>query len=402
MNQWSPRASLIDDDRAVTGSGFRVVQAVQEFSQDGGVETVAWELARAWERQGVPSTVLASKVGSGAGSVPIDIVAGWLSHVPTRGILRYAGRLLVIPGYTLAATRALRRHPDAVVLSHGDTLAGDVLIVHAVNAASLASKRQEGRRLHRLNPLHAWVAWRDRRMIGGLRYRWYVALSERVRDELTMLYGVPEERIRIIPNGIPLERFRPDPAAGAAIRAEFGIPASAKLLLFAGHEFDRKGLIYLAGAMEGLPDDTWVLVVGKGAPGPYRRAAGGSAARLVFAGARRDMPAFYNAADAFVLPTAYESFSLVCMEAMACGVPVFATMVGGIEGYLLDGVNGYEIKRESGDIARVLTPVLANPAALTRLSEGARRTAQRFGWDEIAAQYVALLREVWVSNKVGR
>ncbi len=158
-------------------------------------------------------------------------------------------------------------------------------------------------------------------------------------------------RIRVIPNGIDLNRFARDTAAGLRIRQEFGIPVDARLLLFAGHEFRRKGLAHAIGALERLGPDVWMLVVGSDNPAPYRKLATTSANRLVFAGSRTDMPALYAAADAFVLPTAYETFSLVCMEAMACSTPVFATPVGGIEDYLVDGVNGYQIKMDGADIA---------------------------------------------------
>ena len=381
---------------------FRIVQVIQEFSHDGGAETVAWELQRAWERAGIDSTVIASTVAEGCSTSAIETVAPWLGRVPTRGVLRHFGRLLVVPGFTLAATWALRRHRDAVVLSHGDALAGDVVIIHAVNAASLQSKREEGHWLWTLNPMHLWVALRDRHMIRGLRYRTFVALSERVKTELQELFGVPGSRIRIIPNGVPLDRFKHDPAAGVAVRAELGIPAAAKVLLFCGHEFDRKGLTHIAAAMDRLPPDTWLLVVGEDGAGPYRAAAGQSVDRVLFLGARRDMPALYSASDAFVLPTAYESFSLVCMEAMACGVPIFATMVGGIENYLVDGVNGHAIPRDAAAIAEILRPVLADPAALQRLGQGAAETAQRFGWDGIAAQYTDLLRSVWQEKTQAR
>ncbi len=374
---------------------FRIVQVIQEFSRDGGAETVAWELQRAWERAGIDSTVIASTVAEPVAPTVVERVSPWLGRVPTRGVLRHLGRFLVVPFFTVAATWALRRHRDAVVLSHGDSLSGDVVIIHAVNAASLQSKRDEGGWIWALNPMHLWVAVRDRLMIRGLRYRTYIALSERVRTELQDLYGVPGDRIRIIPNGVPLDRFRRDPAAGAAIRAELGIPSTDKVLLFCGHEFARKGLAYVAGALDHLPADTWLLVVGEDPAGPYRAAAGQSADRVRFLGARRDMPALYNASDAFVLPTAYESFSLVCMEAMACGVPIFATMVGGIESYLENDVNGHEITRDAIGIADILRPVLADPAALRRLSEGASETAQRFGWDGIAAQYAEMLQTIW-------
>ena len=214
------------------------------------------------------------------------------------------------------------------MLSHGDCLGGDVLVVHAVNRVNLLEKRRAGKRGWMLNPMHLWVSMRDRWMIGGLRYRMIVAVSNRVKRELMEHFGVPAERIRIIPNGIALDRFVGDPAAGQAIRREFGIPAEARLLLFAGHEFSRKGLSHLAGALPLLKANTWLLVVGADDPAVYRPLARGGKIAHGVRRARRDMPALYSAADAFVLPTAYESFSLVCMEAMACGVPVFATAVG--------------------------------------------------------------------------
>ena len=116
---------------------------------------------------------------------------------------------------------------------------------------------------------------------------------------------------------------------------------------------------------------------------------------MVFAGERRDLPRIYAAADAFILPTSYETFSLVCMEAMSCAVPVFATPAGGIEDYLVDGVNGYRIPQDASAIAAIIAPVLADDAKLAALSEGARSTALRFSWEAVAAQYTVLLQEIW-------
>ncbi|MFD0937483.1 glycosyltransferase family 4 protein, partial [Methylobacterium trifolii] len=327
--------------------------------------------------------------------------AGWLGRIPLRGRLRYLARTGVMPLFTVAATVALRRHRDAVVVSHGDSLKGDILVVHAVNAASLAEKRRGGDWRWRLNPMHAWVGLRDHLMIGGLRYRTYVAVSDRVSTELQQHYRVPEDRIRVIPNGIDLARFRREPEAGRAIRREFGIPPEARLLVFAGHEFARKGLSHVIGALERMPADTWLLVVGSDNPAPYRRLAQSAADRLVFAGHRTDMPAIYAAADAFVLPTAYETFSLVCMEAMACGLPVFATRVGGIEDYLVDGQSGFGILPESADIADKLAHAFADPALMERLGAGARETASRFGWDRVAQIYLGLIAEVRAAKRAG-
>jgi UDP-glucose:(heptosyl)LPS alpha-1,3-glucosyltransferase len=374
---------------------FEIVQIVQELSTAGGVETVASELARILTRNGLPNVVLASTVDDGlAREARVERVASWLARIPTRGPLRHIGRLLVVPLFTIAATRALARHPGAVVISHGDSLKGDVLVVHAVNAQSLREKHSAGQWRWMFNPMHLWVSLRDRWMIGGLRYRMYVAVSSRVTAELQRFYGVPSSRIRVIPNGIDLKRFSPDPGRGEAIRREFGIPADARVLLFVGHEFDRKGLAHAIGALERLGDKVWLMAVGSDNPAPYRKLAPTAQDRLVFTGPRSDLPALYSAADAFVLPTSYETFSLVCMEAMACALPVFATAVGGIEEYLKDGVNGFRITMDADDIAAKIAVAFNDPALMRRMRDGARATAEAYGWDRVGAQYIELLTQV--------
>ena len=372
-----------------------IVQIVQELSTVGGAETVALELARAGNRAGVANHGIASTIGEGVGNdAKIDRVGASLARIPTRGILRHIGRFLVVPLFTLAATRAVMRQPRSVFVSHGDSLKGDILVVHAVNAQNLKEKRRANTWVWLLNPIHLWVAWRDRWMIGGLRYRIYVAVSPRVETELRDYYNVPRSRIRVIPNGIDLERFNRDPSAGRAIRREFDIADDVKLLLFVGHEFRRKGLEHAIAALERLGSDFRLLVVGSDSQTMYRRMAKTSSDRLIFAGSRTDMPAFYGAADALVLPTSYETFSLVCMEAMAASLPVFATPVGGIEDYLVDGVNGYQIKQDGADIAAKINAVFSDPALFKRLCIGARETALGYGWDSVGSQYLALLRQV--------
>jgi UDP-glucose:(heptosyl)LPS alpha-1,3-glucosyltransferase len=380
---------------------FEIVQVVQELSTAGGVETVAAELARVFTRSGLPNVVLASAVSkASAQDIKVERVAPWLSLIATRGLLRHLGRILVVPIFTLAATRAIRtRYPHAVVISHGDSLTGDVLVVHAVNAQSLVEKRNAGKWRWRLNPMHLWVSLRDRWMISGLRYDTFVAVSSRVSAELQQIYSVPSSRIRVISNGIDLQRFSRSAESRTTIRRLFNIPLDARLLLFVGHEFERKGLAHAIGALDKLGDDTWLLVVGSDNPAPYRKLSPKAGERVIFAGARSDLPRLYSAADAFVLPTAYETFSLVCMEAMACSLPVFATAAGGIEEYLKDGVNGFQIRMDAGDIASKLAAAFADPALMERLREGAVATAKTYGWDRVGVQYIELLKQIDASKR---
>ncbi len=374
---------------------FEIVQVVQEFSTSGGVETVAYELAVAWDRAGIPNLVLASGLADGARTDRVRLIAPWLANIPTRGPLRHLGRLVVMPVFELLATLAIRAHRDSVILSHGNSFAGDALVIHAVNAASLQEKRRAGNWKWRLNPMHLWVAARDRLMIGGLRYRRYVAVSPAAATDIETFYRVPKRLIAVIPNGIDLDKFKPDASRRASIRREFNVPDDARVLLFVGHEFDRKGLAHAIGALEHLDRNVRLVVVGADDRAPYQHYAAVKDGRVVFAGERRDAPAFYAAADALVLPTAYETFSLVCMEAMATGIPVFATRVGGIEDYLEDGVNGYGIARDSADIAAKVGPVLSDASQLAALGAGARATATRYAWDGVAARYATLLQDIW-------
>ena len=374
---------------------LEIIQIIQELSTEGGAERVAWELARAFSRAGVKNRAISSTVGEPVGGITqIERIAAWLSHIPTRGTLRYLGRMIVVPVFTLAATRAARRHPSAVVLSHGDSLKGDAVVLHAINTENLSQKRLAGNWQWTLNLLHLWVWFRDLWMLSGLRYKMFVAVSARVSADLQRHYHVPASRIRVIPNGIDVERFQPDPIARQTIRQEFGIPDDARLIVFVGHEFRRKGLAPAIGALERLGGNARLLVVGSDNPAPYRKLAVTAGDRLLFAGPRHDMAAIYAAADALVLPTSYETFSLVCMEAMACGAPAFATRVGGIEDYLQDGINGYTITLDPQDIASKLELAFSDEALLARLRHGARATALNYRWDEIAAKYIELMTEI--------
>ena len=381
----------------MTEAPLRVTQVVLEFSLDGGIEAVAFEMQRAFREAGIASRVLTSVTRETGPEV--DRVLPWLARIGSRGRLRHVGRAITVPLFTLAASWRLwlMRRDGLLVLSHGDTLLGDICVVHAVNRANLDTKRAAGGWRWRLNPMHLWVSWRDRVMIGGLRFRRYVALSERIASELQRYYGVPSDRIVRIPNGVNLERYTAAPDDREATRRELGLSTEKPVLLFVGHEFDRKGLTYAIDtlAQPGLADAT-LLVAGAGAAAPFQQHAEqlGVGGRLVFLGARSDLPRLYRAADAFVFPTAYESFALTCMEALACGLPVFAPEVGGIEDYLHDGVNGRVIARDGADIAAKLAPFLADPALRRDLRAGAIETARHYGWPAIAARYGALMTEL--------
>lgn len=208
--------------------------------------------------------------------------------------------------------------------------------------------------------------------------------------------------IRIIPNGVDTLRFDPArrPVHRAAVWAELGRKPDGRMVLFVAHEFERKGLEPLIDAMAQIAPrcpELVLVVLGRDNPARYRRLAAdlGIADRVHFPGARSDVERFMAAADLFVLPTNYEAFPLVVLEAMASGVPVLACAVGGIRDCLVDGVNGLVIERDAQSTSGRMAVVLANAQLATRLGAAARASALQLSWDAVAEQYEALLNDAY-------
>ena len=375
-----------------------ILQIALEIGLGGGSECVAFELHRAWQALGIDARAVTSHATEPEARHGITFVAPWLMHFGLRSRWRYLATIFTVPLFTLAATlRVKRSRGSKIVLSHGDSLTGDVCVVHAVNRASLAEKRRSGYYGWLLNPSNLWVAWRDSWMLRGRRYRKVVAISERVRRQLKQYYNVPDERIVTIPNGINLSRFNPENARSrSAVRRSFGIPQDVPLLLFVGSQYRLKGLEFAIKALVEMETQAMLLVVGADVAAPFKRLAEqlGVSDRVIFAGARSDLPTIYPAADAFVFPTLYETFALVCLEAMASGLPVLASPVGGIEDYLRDGENGLHINRDATEIAAKLDRLLNDLELRTRLRKAGIATAKNYAWERIAKQYLNLFDEL--------
>jgi glycosyltransferase involved in cell wall biosynthesis len=375
-----------------------ILQVSREIGLRGGSECVAFELHRAWLARGMDARVVTSHATEPEAREGITFTLARLTKWIEQSHLHYVPTLLLVPLFTLAATwKAWRIRGRKIVLSHGDSLIGDVCVAHAVNSAALAEKRRTGYYGWLLNPTNLWVAGRDKLMLRGGRYRRIVAISERVRRQLKEYHQVPDERIVTIPNGINLSRFNPGNArARVEVRHSLGIAIDVPLVLFVGNQYRLKGLEFAIRAVAEMKTKAILLVVGADVATPFKRLAKhlGVSDRVIFAGARTDLPLIYPAADAFVLPTLYETFALVCLEAMASGLPVLASPVGGVEDYLRDGENGFHVQRNAAEIAVKLDRVLNDTELHARIREHGLATAENYAWEKIADQYLKLFEEL--------
>ncbi|MHB1296064.1 MAG: glycosyltransferase [Anaerolineae bacterium] len=208
-----------------------------------------------------------------------------------------------------------------------------------------------------------------------------------------------EAKCRVLPYGIPRERFlAPDPEAVAEVRRRFG---EGPLLLFVGVLRYYKGLNYLLEAMPQV--SARLLVVGEGPMGPALRAQARQLdieERVVFLGriADEDLPAYYGAAELFVLPASErsEAFGLVQVEAMSAGLPVVCTELGTGTTYVnRHGESGLAVPpRDPEALAGAINTLLGDETLRRRLAEGARARSALFDAGRMLADVEAVYREL--------
>ena len=165
------------------------------------------------------------------------------------------------------------------------------------------------------------------------------------------------------------------------MRRALAIGEQQLVAVFVGSEWERKGLGPLIRALANARD--WTLVVaGAGDEARFRELAdaAGVGAAVRWLGAVNDVQLVYQLADAFVLPSSYETFSLVTFEAAASGLPVLATPVNGVRELIEDGRNGFLITRDPQQIAERLGQLAADPELRTTMGLAARESALHYSW----------------------
>lgn len=300
---------------------------------------------------------------------------------------------LAYPWFLVVATFLIRLRGRGVIHATGAMALGraDLSTVHYCHAAASGLKGfarvSKSGRLYRLN---AWASnllsvWGERWCYNRRRVEVLVGVSGGVERELREYFPRMRDRIEMIPNGVDTVRFSPPPSDGDRADAE---PVTA---LFVGGDWERKGLRQAIEAVAMVPG-TSLLVVGLGDIAGYRELAGslGVAERVEFAGQSADTAPWYRRADVFLLPTAYETFSLVTYEAAASGLPLLVTPVSGVEDLLKDGQNGWFIDREPEAIADRLRRLVDDPELRRRFGRRAREDSLRFSWDRVVEDYCGL------------
>jgi UDP-glucose:(heptosyl)LPS alpha-1,3-glucosyltransferase len=358
----------------------KILLIARPFAFHGGVERATAGLVEALVARGHDVHLASPGV-----SVP---VAGVTLHPLRLPRLPAAARALVL---TAVARRAAAAGRWDVVQSHERTLCQQVYRAgEGCHRAYLASGVRTGRRsLH-----HRIVLALEARVFA--RTPRIVAIAQRGKHEIEALYGVSPARVRVIYNGVDLARFHPANVAAhrTAARSEADLAPREHVLLFVGSGYERKGLATAIEALSWLGDAP-LLVIGRGDETPYRALAErlGVGSRLRWLGLRRDVERWYAAADVLVLPTRYEPFGNVHLEALASGLPVVTTTAAGGSEVIEEGRSGAIVP--SGDAMALATAVakLRGMDPVGR-AEAARQAAEPFTYARQAEEFERLYREI--------
>lgn len=235
----------------------------------------------------------------------------------------------------------------------------------------------------------------------------FVAISSAVAAELRT-HGVNPTLIQMIPNSVDTHHFCPVTSQERdALRRRLGIPPRHKIVIYTGRLVSYKGLPLLLRVWRDIEDKynhVRLLLVGSGgldihdceAELKAYVSANGLQDSVCFVGSVDRVHEYLQASDIFVFPTENEAFGISLIEAMACGLPVISTPVGGVKDILQHGHNGLVVEvGESQQLSEALDALITDTALSARLAQAARQTAEeRYSEEIVTPQYVQLFRGI--------
>jgi UDP-glucose:(heptosyl)LPS alpha-1,3-glucosyltransferase len=373
---------------------MRIALLTRRFdSAGGGTERDLIVTANCLRAAGHEITIFADEIRGATGN--------WDVHRVGAG--PRLGRALSLMRFAWTAAPAARRSGSDLVMSFARCVGADVMRsgggAHASYLRAARKWRSAlGTTAMRFSPYHWVQILVERQAFRSASLKRVIAVSNFVRDDLIREFGLAPEKTMTIYNGVDLDRFRPatDPDERASIRQKFIVPASARVVAFVGNGFARKGLGFLIEAWPLVAGGAFLLVVGADRQTEKfaRRArALNVGGRVVFTGPQPNVEAIFHAADAFAMPSLFEPFGNVVMEAMASGLPAMTSAFSGVAEVIPSSMRGFRVENpdDVGEVALRLGALFDAPASL---ATDARATAEKFTWTRYAKELSALIESI--------
>jgi len=371
------------------------------FNMHGGVERYTVELARYFSKEKHEVHVVTSKYEARIeGVIPYELPGKipWPQSLKT----------LEFNFFSAKYVEKLDKKENFDIIHAGGLCPSDVATAHSCHKAGIKKWNLASRRdcvylkylfyrfAREALPANLLTVWLEKKSYETSKK--VISVSKKTKQELIYEYGVPEEKIVVIPPGVSLSEFKPNRRKRIEIRKRYGLSPEATVLLFVGHEFKRKGLKYLLAALPLINRDVKLLVVGKGDPTPYYPFIRDKAIenRVIFTGFVPEVSPYYTAADIFVFPTIDDAFPVVTLQAMASGLAPIISKEAGSSEIITEGYNGFILENpwEAKEIARKVNLLVEDEALRRRISLRAQKTASKYSWGKIAEETMKVYEEV--------
>jgi glycosyltransferase involved in cell wall biosynthesis len=210
-----------------------------------------------------------------------------------------------------------------------------------------------------------------------------ISISDHAQEELIHRYGFSEKKVQMIPHGVNTDKFQPQGETHPAVSSK------KTTLLYVGRIGPRKGIDLALKSLSEIKDkEIELLIAGAGRHKDHLEKTAESldvAEQTRFLGyvSEDELPELYSSADVFVLPSLYEGFGLVLLEAMASGTPVVGTDVGGIPTAVDDGTTGLLVNRNVPSLTTAINRIVQNKDYRKELRQNAIEKAEDTSWDSI-------------------
>jgi glycosyltransferase involved in cell wall biosynthesis len=344
--------------------GTRVALVYRHFNLTGSLPRLHVKLAESLCRRGHEVHVYSIAETRDDAAAPDCVFHG----VPVTGVTPGRFSLEELRPFARNAAALLARERfDAVYTRLPSTWVGDV--VHVPGVFRARHHTDTGRVRFAASTLRhpekRFLLSMERRAVLGAGTRIH-AESEIVRADLERYYGIEPSRMVLITPGIDLDEFGVGDREAA--RRELGLP-DGLLILFCGHDFERKGLDRLIDAAARMQHPARLVVVGGGPAAAYEARAREAGVEIHFAGGRPDPARYYQAADIFALPTRLDMWGMPVLEAMAAGTPPVVTGNAGVAAAVADGVTGVVLGEpfRTDELASALDRLAGDPSLRERL-----------------------------------
>ena len=371
----------------------------------GGQEKFIYNLSHYLADKGHKITVYAQKIKDNPTNKNIEVKKIFIPPMP-RGF-----RMLAFAVFSyLVASKIKRVEPDSCIFGFGKTFCQDIyrsgggVHLYYFKRAVLKNSTGLGRLAYRLKKYLSFSHWItifiESLTFRNKKTRAFIVPSNFVKEQLTGIYHVDEDKIIVVRNGVDLSRFYFSEEEKKALRKKLNIGDNVIAFCFVSTNHRLKGLQFLLRSLKILKDKGYefrLVVAGSGDDNYFLKLI----KRLdledcvIWLGKRGDIENVYRACDVLVYPTLFDAASSVVLEAMACGLVPLASRYNGTTEVIKEGENGFVIKdpTDLDEIAERLEYILKNRDRLPILRENAIKTVKKLPTTDVFGEIEKIIRE---------